>query len=197
MYSAFKLCLFLAVVAVSAAEPPSAYRGWYSHPDSGPYQPSGWRPSGPDFRLPVPQALYGSPPQGYLPVPAQEYGPPPPQEYGPPSTETPTTTEQEMTTTEEFTTTEAATTTEAYTEAESANSVDGEEQSQKLVQPVDQQGIYFIYHPSGLLQRVDYSTREDTAKMAYSANFKYENVEPISGPIYTYDPMTFVFKRLN
>ncbi|KAF7279963.1 hypothetical protein GWI33_006529 [Rhynchophorus ferrugineus] len=68
--------------------------------------------------------------------------------------------------------------------------------SQKIVQDNRDNGEYYIYHPTGLLQRVLYSTEDNPEKMAFSARLKYENVEPISGPIYTYDPVTFVFRRV-
>ncbi|XP_023026735.2 uncharacterized protein [Leptinotarsa decemlineata] len=209
----FKVISFVVAVAVVSAELPS----WsYNSFGSGPYPPSGWRPAGPEFRLPEPHASYGPPPQEYLAPPTQEYGPPPqeygppPQEYGPPSQEygppssgEPTTTEADVTTTEQATTTEASTeattetATEVTTEAESANSLDGEEQYQKLTQPAEEKGVYFIYHPSGLLQRIIYTTNDDRRNMAYTASFKYENVEPITGPVYTYDPNTFAFQRVN
>ncbi|KAI4458486.1 hypothetical protein MML48_7g00019505 [Holotrichia oblita] len=57
-------------------------------------------------------------------------------------------------------------------------------------------GIYYIYHPDGLLQRINYATKNDVKKMAYSAEFKYENVQPIVDPIYTYDPNTFELRQI-
>ncbi|ENN78515.1 hypothetical protein YQE_05016, partial [Dendroctonus ponderosae] len=57
-------------------------------------------------------------------------------------------------------------------------------------------GIYYIYQPSGLLQRVSYLTKDDVKQMLFSAKLKYENVEPVAGPVYTYDPTTFVFKKI-
>ncbi|KAL1506425.1 hypothetical protein ABEB36_005796 [Hypothenemus hampei] len=64
------------------------------------------------------------------------------------------------------------------------------------VNPNGENGIYYIYHPTGLLQKVSYSTKDDARDMAFFAKLKYENIEPIQGPIYTYDPKSFVFKRL-
>lgn len=80
------------------------------------------------------------------------------------------------------------------------NSTDSEpepvsERSEKLTKKEDE-GVYYIYHPNGLLQKVVYATNDDVEKMAFSARLKYENVEPIKDPIYTYDPETFVFKRV-
>ncbi|KAL1489998.1 hypothetical protein ABEB36_013915 [Hypothenemus hampei] len=70
--------IIVVIVTMASAEPP--------------YQPRGFRPSGPGFNLPL-----RSQKQQLPPTPAASYGPPP-QEYGPPNedittTETPTTTE--------------------------------------------------------------------------------------------------------
>lgn len=63
-------------------------------------------------------------------------------------------------------------------------------------QSAAEKGIYYIYHPNGLLQKVVYATKQDTENMAYFAQVNYENVEPILEPIYTYDPNTFVLQRI-
>lgn len=138
---------------------------------------------------PSPQHSYGPPPSPQnsygLPPPQNTYGPPnpvygpPPPIYGPPPEES-TTTESEITTTEEPTTTEAVT------------------QSARLQVKKDltEKGVYYVYHPEGVLQKVAYSTKEDKANMAYSANLKYENVEPIKGPIYTYNGKTSLLTRI-
>ncbi|KAJ8982272.1 hypothetical protein NQ317_007244 [Molorchus minor] len=42
-------------------------------------------------------------------------------------------------------------------------------------------------------KKVVYATNDDAANMAFSARLKYQNVEPINGPVYTYDPETFAF----
>lgn len=154
----------------------------------GPYQPSGWRPSGPPLALPLRQQLprqeYGPPPQTYS-TPAREYGPP-----------QATTTESQ-----ETATTEVPTTTENGQEAE-LNDVKAQNQvkeNEKLTENnsgVTQQGIYYIYHPNGLLQRVIYMTKDDAGNMVYSAQLKYENVDPIREPIYTYDPKTLILRQL-
>ncbi|XP_066247523.1 uncharacterized protein [Euwallacea similis] len=68
--------------------------------------------------------------------------------------------------------------------------------NEKLVNRKGDLGVYYIYHPTGLLQKVSYSTKDDPRKMAFAARLKYENVEPIVGPVYTYDPQSYVFKRL-
>lgn len=206
------LCIFAVSLAFACAEPPRPFE----KVEAAPYTYSGWRPSGPELKFPVPHRIYGppqqyqsaqAPAQEYLPppsnyqppqqtygLPVQEYGPPP-QEYGPPSQgygppeEATTTVEPEATTTELPTTTQ-----NNDLEAEDLGSGDAEDQSEKLTNA--DEGVYYIYHPSGLLQRVAYSTNDDAEKMAFSAKLKYENVEPIKGPIFTYDPKTYVFKRL-
>lgn len=57
-------------------------------------------------------------------------------------------------------------------------------------------GFYYIYHPDGNLQKVEYITKADGENTAYRARLKYQNIEPINGPIYTYDPKTFVFRKI-
>ncbi|VEN43274.1 unnamed protein product [Callosobruchus maculatus] len=59
-----------------------------------------------------------------------------------------------------------------------------------------EQGIYYVYHPSGLLQRVIFTTADDVHNQQISAQLQYQNIEPISGPVYAYDPNTFVLQRL-
>lgn len=149
----------------------------------------------------IPYTEYGPPLRQYKAAPSQEYGPPPSQEYGPPSSESTTTnqpTTETPTTTEvgEATTTELPVIEDARKKETSANAIEGEERSQKLTQN-EEQGIYYVYHPSGLLQRISYTTNDDQEGMVYSARLRYENVEPINGPIYTYDPETYVFKKVN
>lgn len=82
------------MVLVSAEPEPQRFRaGSYGPPsevEEAPYAPSGWRPSGRQFLLPIRQNSY---------IPPAAYGPPP-------TTAQPTTTEQEPTTTEAPTTTE-------------------------------------------------------------------------------------------
>ncbi|XP_044259179.1 uncharacterized protein LOC123007797 [Tribolium madens] len=111
-------------------------------------------------------------------VPHTVYGPPP-QEYGPPPQETTT----------EGTTTEIPTTTEPQSEV-----VNGT-QSGRLTKG-SERGVYYIYHPTGQLQKVVYSTKKDERTKAYTAQVKYEDVEPITAPIYTYDPKTLILSRV-
>lgn len=178
----------------------------YSNADQNSYLP----PSNSRYRFQnFQQSSYLTPPQEYRAIPyneygppPQEYGPPPSQEYGPPNNESTTTEEpttEGMTTTteaEETATTELPVVVDARTESLEANALSGEERSQKLTQE-GEQGTYYVYHPSGLLQRIRYTTNDDQKGMVYSAKLRYENVEPINGPIYTYDPETYVFKRIN
>uniref|UniRef100_A0AAR5P910 DUF4794 domain-containing protein n=1 Tax=Dendroctonus ponderosae TaxID=77166 RepID=A0AAR5P910_DENPD len=121
----------------------------------------------------------------------------PPVTYGPP--------QEEVTTavpslTEELTTTVLPTTTEIIFEEFSNDTLNNDEGKQKenLLEETKDAGarVYYIYHPTGLLQKVSYRTKDDQANMAYSAELKYENVEPIRSPVYTYDPETYAFKRL-
>ncbi|KAJ8922027.1 hypothetical protein NQ315_008666 [Exocentrus adspersus] len=94
---------------------------------------------------------------------------------------------------------EARNATEAGSSRNSTEEVEtstpGARRSEKLTQG-NNEGIYYIYHPNGLLQRVTYATKDDVERMAFSARLRYENVEPIREPIYTYDPETYVFKRV-
>ncbi|CAG9823779.1 unnamed protein product [Phaedon cochleariae] len=61
---------------------------------------------------------------------------------------------------------------------------------------VEKTGAYYIYHPNGLLQKVGYSTKDDVLNMSFMARLRYTNVEAIDGPIYTYDPQSYVFRKL-
>lgn len=57
-------------------------------------------------------------------------------------------------------------------------------------------GFYHIYHPNGVLQRVEYANKKEDDKMMFSTSVRYRNVEPIKGPIYTYDPQTLIFRQI-
>lgn len=158
---------------------------------------------------PPPQE-YGPPPQGYGPPPPQEhcppaqepkpvYGPPPKPVYGPPPPEATTTTEL-PTSTEPMTTTEIPTTTGAPGNETGTSGNNTSVPSQRLTADskiAKDQGVYYVYHPQGALQRVVYATEDDQKGMEFRAKLKYENVEPIKGPVYTYDPDTFEFRRIN
>ncbi|KAJ8982271.1 hypothetical protein NQ317_007243 [Molorchus minor] len=146
------------------------------------------------------QSEYGPPKQEYGP-PKQEYGPPknreygaPKQVYGPPKPvygppPEPTTTEADLTTTEYPTTTEVI----PGNVTKSNNTRSGKVKKDDLTA----RGSYYIYHPNGALQRVVYATKDDVRNMVYSAQLKYQNVEPIKGPVYTYDPQSYVLQRIN
>ncbi|KAJ8931456.1 hypothetical protein NQ314_015642 [Rhamnusium bicolor] len=93
-------------------------------------------------------------------------------------------------------TTEITNEQESESESESEPPNMGTKQlSEKLSEP-EENGVYYIYHPNGLLQRVTYATKDDIKNMKFSAKLMYENVQPITGPVYTYDPETFVFNRI-
>lgn len=192
----FSTILFLTLVIASAVTSDS--------PPTAGYQPSGWRPSGPIFRLP--DLLKPREPSSVNNQPGLEYGAPvvkqvnapdlqetlqaPPNRpavtYGPPIVD--------ITTTESVTEESLITTTE-IPERENVTNSSLEELKENL-QEEGERGVYYIYHPTGLLQKVTYLTQDDQANMAYSAKLKYENVDPINGPVYTYDPQSFEFKRL-
>ncbi|KAF5289455.1 hypothetical protein FQR65_LT11828 [Abscondita terminalis] len=79
------------------------------------------------------------------------------------------------------------------------NQPNGKNNNEKLVENENEEleeGAYYLYHPSGLLQKVVYSTSNNPAKMAFNAQLQLQNVDPISEPIYTYDPRSFVFQEI-
>lgn len=105
----------------------------------------------------------------------------------------------EATTVKYNTVTEQPFATDNSTEPESEQ-INVERNKDRLTEGTDdsftQQGVYYIYHPTGLLQKIAYSTTSDVENMGYTAQLKYQDVEPIKDPIYTYDPNTFVVKQL-
>ncbi|GJQ74467.1 hypothetical protein Trydic_g21336 [Trypoxylus dichotomus] len=126
------------------------------------------------------------PPSGYRPnqpftLPQRQTAPKP--VYGVPE-KVLTTTENDLTTTVETTTVEVP--------PEPRQNL---REREEAVENVDM-GVYYIYHPSGLLQRINYATQNDLRNMAYRAEFKYQDVEPIVDPIYTYDPNTFTLRQV-
>ncbi|XP_050315246.1 uncharacterized protein LOC126749577 [Anthonomus grandis grandis] len=165
-----KLIISLSMsLVISSAEPVR----WRSSPRFAQRQevaPAQWKPSMDlNGTPPAPPASYGPPP------PAPSYGPPPaPQEE--PSSLT--------------TTTEISITTEGNSESVDAVG-GGEGHSGKLVN-----GHYYIYHPSGLLQKVYYASNNDDSRMSLAVKLKYEDVEPIRAPVYTYDPETYVLRKV-
>ncbi|XP_048526068.1 uncharacterized protein LOC109535513 isoform X2 [Dendroctonus ponderosae] len=63
------------------------------------------------------------------------------------------------------------------------------------LEDLNNQGVYYIIHPSGLFQKVVYSTWDDPQYMQSSTQINNADVDPIMEPVYTYDPTTFVFQR--
>ncbi|KAJ8931450.1 hypothetical protein NQ314_015636 [Rhamnusium bicolor] len=154
------------------------WQGESETPPQGSYGP-------PQQEYEPPKQEYGPPEQGYEPL-ESAYGPPKPV-YGPPPEST--TTEWDISTTTEYPTT---------TEIIGNNTNITKTKFAKLTQDdLTERGEYYIYHPNGALQRVVYSTKDDVKNMAYSAQLRYQTVEPINGPIYTYDPETYIFRRVN
>ena len=125
-------------------------------------------------------------PQKQRPFPRTLYTPPP-VEYGPPET----TTEADITSTTEPQDIEVTTTKSTFGKLKDDVNKEAEEIAED-----QEQGVYYIYHPDGLLQRIVYVTKNDLKNMAYSAQFKYQDVEPIVDPIFTYDPETLVLRQV-
>lgn len=162
--------LLLAVFAVCVYADNIENSGRVTQQENAPYQPSGWRPSGREFRLPEKQV-------------GPRISAAPKQKYGPP---------------EEPTTTEYPTTTDFPNAKRSDEAVNGRSKIAENLQESDQGnvGVYYIYHPSGLLQRVEYNTKNDEENKEYVAQLKYKDVEPIVDPIYTYDSNTLTLKQI-
>ncbi|CAG9769141.1 unnamed protein product [Ceutorhynchus assimilis] len=192
MYFQLFIVALLTYVSVTNGEPPkwrtnSRFRQ-LQRLEAPPAQ-SQWKPSSAPqaaYGPPTPAPSYGPPPTpaasyGPPPMPAASYGPPPAPSYGPPQEE------PSLTTTEtQEGTTEVANTTEANAELIAQT-------GRLLNRP---QGSYYIYHPSGLLQKVTYVKNDDAKKMSLDVKLKYENVDPIRGPVYTYDPESLVFQKV-
>ncbi|XP_034948855.1 DNA translocase FtsK [Chelonus insularis] len=143
----------------------------------------------------VPERQYGSP----AAAPESQYGAPatarqrqfearkqykaPQQNYGAPqfATESSTTTIDD----EEQTTFSTAT----ESQAEPVDSVNELDDEGNVDEQSRQAGQYFIALPDGRLQRVQYVSRQDLEAMKYFAKIRAENVEPLRGPIYAYQPL--------
>ncbi|XP_008547723.1 protein piccolo [Microplitis demolitor] len=133
----------------------------------------------------APQNQYGSPS-----VPERHYGGPvaPQNQYGTPSTpenqygtpqypsESSTATDYDETT---FPTTES--------QAEPVDSINELDEQGNVDE--QKQGEYYIALPDGRLQRVQYVSRQDIEAMKYFAKIRAENVEPLRGPVYAYQPL--------
>lgn len=50
-------------------------------------------------------------------------------------------------------------------------------------------GQYYVALPDGRLQRVQYISSQDIEAMKYFAKIRAENVEPLRGPVYVYQPL--------
>ncbi|KAG5894504.1 hypothetical protein JTB14_029914 [Gonioctena quinquepunctata] len=172
-----------------SSQPQQPPQQGYGPPQHG-YGPPSQEYGPPQQQYGPPQQEYGPPQQEYGP-PQQEYGPPPKPVYGPPPTYGPPS-EEASTTESEVTTTEVPTTTGAP-----FNNTEGGFERLQKDDNLTNKGVYYIYHPEGRLQRVVYSTKDDVKKMEYSARLTYENVQPIRGPIYTYDQNDYVFRRVS
>lgn len=180
---------------------------------NGPYKPSGWKPNGQQLQLPQRQQQQQQRQefnpfiinnnadenrqrqfkQQDLPSTSRQYVPS--RQYGPPIT----TTETELTTTEIPTTTTRTTSTTPGSFGKLENDLDGSNSNEKKSEVEKgeiEQGIYYVYHPTGLLQRITYQTQNDLRNMAYVAQLKYQDVEPIKEPIYYYDPNTLTLQKL-
>ncbi|KAK0080362.1 hypothetical protein PV325_014077 [Microctonus aethiopoides] len=244
------------VIALTLAEPPS-YRQQFQRdrqtyyvakqqqhesetespedsPSDAPYQPSGWKPDGPEFELPekqqqsAPKQQYGAPnkvenqygapaappspvqrqyggpvrgqkqfsvsqqqyraqqkqynvPQEQNSTPQQNYGVPQ-QQYGAPQA---TTDPSTVTDYEESTTQSTAT----ESQAEPVDSVNELDEAGDANEQQRQSGEYFIALPDGRLQRVQYISSQNIEAMKYFAKIRAENVEPLRGPIYAYQPL--------
>lgn len=58
------------------------------------------------------------------------------------------------------------------------------------------EGLYYLLLPDGKLQKIVYMTKEDLKKMQVFANIQYQNVEPITGPIYSYNPANSPYAKV-
>ncbi|CAH1972248.1 unnamed protein product [Acanthoscelides obtectus] len=71
------------------------------------------------------------------------------------------------------------------------------DKKQDSLPSVRDMGVYYIYHPNGVLQRIMYSTKDDKVNMEFLARLKYENVISIEDPLYTYDPKTLALQKIH
>ncbi|XP_066150347.1 uncharacterized protein [Euwallacea fornicatus] len=140
---------------------------------------------------------YGPPPKGQTEVEVIKVevyevpwiGNQPQSSYGPPGAISPP---EETTTAISVTTSASPFDNSTLSSANSTQNERLESANEDLVK-----GQYYIYHPTGQLQKVTYLTRSDDKKMEFSARLQYRDIEPVKGPIYTYDPRTYVFSQLD
>ncbi|XP_044738282.1 glutenin, high molecular weight subunit PW212-like [Chrysoperla carnea] len=114
----------------------------------------------------------------------------PPKARGKTTTETP---ESSTTEVSSDSTTEVGPTVAYDAEAKEnyTNDKEAEEESTKAAN-----GYYYLLLPDGKLQKIVYMTEEDLKKMAFVARLQYQNVEPIQGPVYSYNPENSPFVQV-
>lgn len=129
-----------------------------------------------------PATVYGPPQesQGIYPPPSapeQQYGAPPPQQpeqqYGAPQ-------QQPEPQAPEF---------QGAVEDNEEDAEDVSGPAISVANAVSNNGQYYILGEDNVLQRVVYMTARDQSTNGFSAKLKYEPVEPIRDPIYTYDQL--------
>ncbi|GLV43685.1 hypothetical protein CBL_06989 [Carabus blaptoides fortunei] len=175
------LAVLFFLVAASVAEPTGARSRFLQRQEAAPYQAAGYRPAGDQFRLPERQRLQ-DPPRAYS-VPDEE----------------PTTTEastEESTDTPTTLAPESSEINEDKVKANLEGTEDVEQVEISAEQQPEQQGIYYIILPTGQLQRVQYLTTNNAESMVYSTQLRYQNVEPIRGPIYAFNPAAAQYVQL-
>ncbi|XP_044007310.1 pro-resilin-like [Aphidius gifuensis] len=127
------------------------------------------------------QNQYGAPVQS----PQNQYGGPVqfPQQYGAP----------EYTTIEPVTATDYEESTNSSSgvesQAEPVDSVNDLEEIGDVDESKKESGEYYVALPDGRLQRVQYVSSQDIEAMKYFAKIRAENVEPLRGPVYAYQPL--------
>lgn len=164
----FKLLALFCLCSIALAVPPNRFNSRFSRVQ---FQRQQAPPP------PAPAPSYGPPAPSYGPPPASSYGPPPAS----------STTETTFTTT-----TEESTTLNPESEQVPSRILKSNRKGKEIVE----QGAYYLYHPDGLLQRIVYTTKADVQNMGFSAQLKYQDVQPIKDPIYTYDPETLLLRQI-
>lgn len=171
-------CLLIVFFAAAAVAEPPVYSARYSTVSR--QGPAEFRPLGVQFaRQEVPQVYYIPPDFKYNPA-------------GQGGEEATATTEADV----GRATTEANFNITREPEAEEIHVASKSAERLSEGGSFSQQGTYYIYHPSGLLQKIVYATKNDVENMGFTARLRYQDVEPIREPIYTYDPNTFVLQPL-
>lgn len=180
--------------------------------EEAPYPASGFRPEGPQFNLPVrqtqeiPRTIYGPPTTEEVPTTTDLTTEEPTTTLRPFSSQLneakvpkPTDEEHETEEPQDDEVTEAPKKNEENKDDDEDDDDDDDDEDVEAVenthvqlqppQPNSQEGIYYVLLQNGQLQRVQYATTVNNPRnMAYSTQLRYENVQPISGPIYTFSP---------